>query len=223
MKNGFGRKVALAVLPAAATWLIKCWFATCRIRVHGKEHLAEAEKRGTPIIGTCWHYSVLGIFIFYKEYPLVLMVSSSKDGDFLTRIAERLGFSVVRGSSNRKGAKAAIELIRELRKGKNAGLVADGSQGPARIAQSGTLLLAAKTSGTVLPMLLSANKYYAFNTWDRLIFPKPFAQIDLFYGDPLIIPAGLKVSESEEYRLILEKKLNNLYKQAWQLHGRDCH
>lgn len=223
MMRQVGRRIALFFIPLLSSWLIRLWFSTCRITIHNGTYREQAERRGKPIIGTCWHYAIIGIFSFYREMPLVLMISSSKDGDFLTRMAELLNFSVVRGSSNRKGAVAAKELIRELRKGKSAGLVADGSQGPARIAQGGALLLAAKTDATILPMLWSASSYFALNTWDKLIIPKPFARIDLFYGKPVILPETFTMAGSEEYRKDLEMNLNSIYEDAWLLHGKKFH
>ena len=151
------------------------------------------------------------------------MVSPSNDGDYLARLIERLGFSAVRGSSNRRGAKAAIELIRLLRSGKNCGIVADGSQGPARKAQAGPLLLAGKSGGVVLPMAYSASKYITFKTWDRLILPKPFSTIDVFYGKPFTIPEDVKAGNLEEYQPKLQNSLNALYSEAWRMQGREEH
>ena len=84
-------------------------------------------------------------------------------------------------------------------------------------------MLAAKTGGTILPMMWSASSYFAFNTWDRLIVPKPFATIHLFYGDPILIPKDIKISDSETYRQQLEDNLNSIYSEAWQLHGKESH
>jgi lysophospholipid acyltransferase (LPLAT)-like uncharacterized protein len=151
------------------------------------------------------------------------MVSASSDGDYLARLIEKLGFSAVRGSSNRRGAKAAIELIRELRSGKHCGLVADGSQGPARVAQEGPLFLAGKTGGLILPMAYSASRYITFKTWDRLILPKPFSAIDVFYGKPFTVPKGLKAVDLGSYLPKLEKSLNALYQEAWSMHGKKEH
>jgi hypothetical protein len=218
-----GRKAALLIVPCLGSWVIRLWFGTCRIRVHHMERLRELESLGRPIIATCWHYCALGIFAFYREYPSVVMVSASNDGEFLARTVERVGFSVVRGSSNRKGARAAKELIRELRKGKNGGLVADGSQGPPRIAQSGTIFVAARAGGSVLPMLYSASRYFRFNTWDKLILPKPFSTIDLFFGEPMPVPEDVKADDLEEYRSELEKRLNLLYQEVWGVYGKTEH
>ena len=223
MKSGPGRRFALMVAPLLGAKLYRMWFATCRVRSHGIERRYAAENLGKPLIGICWHYCVLSIFAIFRNYPITLMVSASDDGDLLARLVERLGFPAVRGSSNRQGVRAAKEMIRILRQGNYAGLVADGSQGPARIAQAGSPLLAAKSGGTIVPMIYSASKYFAFKTWDRLILPKPFSTIDVFYGEPITVPEGMRVSDLGQYRLELERSLNEIYHQAWQLYGKTGH
>ncbi len=223
MKNGLGRRLALFLIPSLGALLYRMWFATCTIRTHGIEQRYAAENRGKPLIGTCWHYCVLSIFAIFRDYPITFLVSASSDGEFLSRLVERLGFPVVRGSSNRGGARAAKELIRELRNGNSTGLVADGSQGPARIVQAGSLLLAAKSGGAIVPMVYSASKYFSFKTWDKLILPKPFSTIDVFYGEPVILPEGMRVSDLGEYRLEVERRLNEIYEKAWQLHDKNEH
>ncbi|HKJ63804.1 MAG TPA: lysophospholipid acyltransferase family protein [Desulfopila sp.] len=217
------RRTSLFVIPLLAAWLVRSWFVTCRIHEHDVEHLQRLRASGTPFIGTAWHYCVLGIFTICRKLSGILMISASADGDYLAGMAERLGYSVVRGSSNRKGAAAAKELIRELRRGKNSGLVADGSQGPARIAQLGPLWLAARAGVTILPFVYSASSYYTFNTWDRLILPKPFSRMDVFYGQPMTVPADVKMADMEEFRQKLEDALNTLYDRAWEFQGKEHH
>ncbi len=217
------RRIGLFVIPLLAAWLVRAWFATCRIREHDAQHLQRLQATSTPFIGTAWHYCVLGIFTICRKLSGILMISASEDGDYLAGMAERLGYSVVRGSSNRKGAAAAKELIRELRRGKNSGLVADGSQGPAQIAQLGPLWLAARTGVTILPFVYSASSYFTFNTWDRLILPKPFSRMDVFYGEPMTVPADAKMADMEEFRQTLEDALNTLYVRAWEFQGKEHH
>ncbi|MBM9605833.1 lysophospholipid acyltransferase family protein [Desulfopila inferna] len=218
-----GRKAALLVVPVVGSWFFRLWYSTCRKRFHNREKLRDLLDGGKPIVGTCWHYCALGIFALAKEFPAVLMISASKDGEVLAKMTEHLGFSAVRGSSNRKGVRAAKELIREMRKGKNSGIVADGSQGPARIAQSGAIYIAARSGGTVLPMLYSVSRYFTFNSWDRLILPKPFSTINIFFGNPLPVPENVKADDLEDYRVRLENSLNELYEHAWQVYGKTEH
>ncbi len=223
MIRSVGRRLSLLIIPLIIAWMIRIWFATCRKRTHGFENRREAEKQGAPFIGTCWHFCVIGIFAFYKKESFVVMVSSSNDGDYLSRMVRLLGLSVARGSRNRRGAQAAKELLKHLGRGNNVGLVADGSQGPPRVVQPGAIFLASKTGGAILPMVWSSSSYIAFNSWDRLILPRPFSRMELFYGEPLWVPKGIKSAELEEYRLTLENKMNELYENAWQIQGKNRH
>ncbi len=223
MKTGLWRRVTLFIVPLLGAWFIRLWFGTCRINEHDIELRRRVEQSPKPVVGASWHYCVLGAFAICRNMPLVFMISASNDGDLLARTAERLGFSTVRGSRNSKGASAAKELIRALRQGRNGALIADGSQGPARKAQSGPILLAARSGGVVLPMLYSASRYYRFNTWDGLILPKLFSRIDVFYGEPIVVPEDVKACSLEEYRIQLETGLNDLYVQAWEMQGKQNH
>ena len=223
MNDGFWYKVSLKVIPFVFVWLTRIWFSTCRLTVHGQEHMDQIKTGGTPAIASFWHYGVLYILYFFRKESGVAMVSASRDGEYISRIVERLGNETVRGSRKKGGMQAIIKLIRAVRAGKNAILVADGSQGPARIAQAGSLMLAAKTGVPVLPMAWSCNRYKRFGSWDGTAVPLPFSRIDFFYGEPLLVPAEIKDDQLEEYRLELEKRLNVLYTKAWALQGKMEH
>jgi hypothetical protein len=101
--------------------------------------------------------------------------------------------------------------------------VADGSQGPPKIVQAGSILLAARTGAPIIPMVFAASRYYTINSWDRTIIPKPFSRIDFYYGKPLFVTANLRPEDLESYRLQLEERLNELYKKAWTRYGKIVH
>ncbi len=221
--NRFLHKISLAVLPRISAWLIKIVFITCRINIHGQQERNKVGTRKIPAIGTCWHYGIVGIFYVLRNESSVMLVSASKDGDYIAKLSEYSGFSTVRGSRNKGGVQALKELLKKIRQGKNLGIVADGSQGPPRVVQAGSILLASKTGAPILPMLWSASRYFAINSWDRTIIPKLFSQIDFFYGEPLLVPKKLDSAGIEKYRLKLEGRLNSLYEEAWGRHGKKEH
>lgn len=223
MKNGWKKRLALAVFPPLLSVVLRLLFLSYRLREHGKEHVEKMQQEGMPVVCTMWHYSVVTIIHGVGLFPFSLMISSSNDGDILAATLQRFGFSVVRGSTHSRGAAAARELIREMRKGQSAGIIADGSQGPAMVAQAGPLLLAAKTGRVVFPVLLSASSYFAFHSWDRMIIPKPFAKVDVVYGAPIYLPEGLKAHDLEAYRVELERHMTERYHYAWGLHGKEGH
>ncbi len=158
-----------------------------------------------------------------RHYSGTAMVSASRDGEYIARLAEEFGFDTVRGSRNNKGVEGLKAMLRAVRNGSNAAIVADGSQGPPRIVQAGSILLASRTGAPILPMVYAASSYFTIHSWDRTIVPKPFSRIDYYYGEPLFVPAKLQPEELEEYRLSLEKRLNTLYDHAWGKYAKAGH
>lgn len=216
-------KIGITVVPRLAYWLIRAWFCTCRETVHNKQCFDDLMARKVPLILSFWHYSLVFVFYRQKNDYATVMVSASKDGDYIAKLATCFGMDSVRGSSNKQGLRALKSLIQKVKEGSPAGIVADGSQGPALQVQAGAILLASKTGSPVLPVVWSANRYIAFNSWDRLALPKPFAKVDYFYGEPLSVPAKISSEELEKYRAELENRLLDLYSKAWKAYGKERH
>ncbi len=56
-----------------------------------------------------------------------------------------------------------------------------------------------------------------------MVVPQLFSRIDYYYGKPIFVPADLKADGIEEYRLLLEQRLNVLYAEAWQQYNKVEH
>ncbi len=215
--------LSLSVAPPLVSGLMRLWFATCRVRVHGQENIDAMVREHRAGIAAFWHYSFLYLFYHLRPYPAAVMVSASRDGEYIARLAERFGHRPVRGSSNRRGVAALREIIELLRQGRNAGIVADGSQGPARKAQAGCILMAAKSGKPIIPMVWAASRFIAFHSWDRTVVPLPFSTIAIHHGDPLVVPPEPTPTQIEAYRMELEHRLNLLYDVAWSEVNRGRH
>lgn len=218
----FLRSLSLAVVPPLYVGLTKLWFSTFRITIRDEQYIYDAQKQGAVIV-PFWHYSILYLFHHVRKYRGVALVSASRDGDYIARIAELQKFETVRGSSNRQGMQALKKLLRAMKAGKHVGIVADGSQGPARRFQPGAIYLGSRTGAPLLPIVWSAKRYIAFGSWDSTVLPAPFTRIIVRYGKPVNIPEGLDSKGIEQYRLQLENTMNDLYRQVWQEFGVDCH
>lgn len=225
MKSDKLYRLTVRLAPLLAAWLLRFWFATCRVREHGADKRKQAHATGKAIIATFWHYSLFYVFYHFRNDSAAVLVSASQDGEYIARLAHRFNFATIRGSRNRRGMRALKELIAWLKNGGNVGMVADGSQGPAQVAQAGSIMLASRTGSPILPLVWSASQYIAFKSWDRLALPMPFSTIDFYYGDPLVVPSRLRPGSAafETYRLGLETSLNNLYHLAWSRCGREVH
>lgn len=223
MKEGFWYRCALRLVPVIYFWISVLLFSTCRVRVHGQKYWDRIEESAEPVVASVWHYTLFYVLYFMRKKGVVAMVSASRDGEFVNRIVRGMGYETVRGSRKKGGVQAIKSMIREVRSGKNAAIVADGSQGPARIVQAGCIVLASRAKVPILPMLWSCSRYKRFGSWDGTALPLPFSRIDYFFGEPLDVPAKLKSDGIEEYRLLLEQRLNMLYAEAWAIHGKKEH
>jgi lysophospholipid acyltransferase (LPLAT)-like uncharacterized protein len=172
---------------------------------------SEEALKGSHIVAF-WHGRIFYMpFHFRSEAKnICILVSPSGDGAIIDGILRLFGFSTVRGSSFQHGRRALIALARLVRKGMNGSMIVDGSRGPARIAQPGSVYLAKLTGATIVTVAFGAKNKREINSWDRTIFPLPFSRANLVFGKPLKIPQKLSDSELEEKRAELEAELNRI-------------
>jgi len=160
-----------------------------------------------------WHNNlVIGSLCFLDIGKTAVLASPSKDGELISVSLEKMGFEVVRGSSDKESVKSLIKLIGLVRKGYNAGTPVDGPKGPIYKVKAGMLYIAQKSGKQLLPVGGAFEKAWIFEkAWDKFKFPKPFTRMICLVGDPIDIPKG---ADLEEYALILEKELNRLDREA---------
>ena len=216
-------KLTLVLAPIVFRMLTSLLFATCRITVEGEERRDRFRQSGLPFIAAFWHYSIIYIIALSAGHPWVCMVSASKDGEYISSILEKLGYKTVRGSTGGGGVRALKGMVKAMQEGRSAAIVADGSQGPARKAQPGAILLASKTGAPIMPVVWSADRYLIFKSWDRTVLPKPFSRMHLIYGEPMTVPEGISSEQLEQYRRKLETRMNDLYEQCWKRYGKSLH
>lgn len=227
MKDFF-YKIALKYGPYLYMGLSRMLFASCRVTEYGRHHF-DACLENPPFIAVSWHYGVVySIHSIYnvrrfQGQPWVMMLSASRDAEYFAGVLRRMKLEVVRGSKGKSGLAAVKNMVARVKQGCNAGIIVDGSTGPARKVQAGVIFLASKAGVPILPVGWAADRYIAFNSWDRTVLPKPFARIDKWYGEPLAVPKKLSSKSLEEYRLELENRLNDLYDKSWQQFGKKEH
>lgn len=223
MRSDTVNSLLLRVVPKLLSWMMRLWLGTCRVKVHNDEPVKAVERGELTLIGSFWHYSLVFVIYYLRKFPATVMVSASKDGEYIARLAGEFGFNSVRGSKNRRGVEALKGMVRAVQQGDNSAIVADGSQGPARVAQSGALMVAAKSGKPIVPITWSASNYFTIKSWDKTAVPKPFSSVDIYFGTPIYVPSKVNSEILEEYRCRLENELNLLYRKAWALHGLDSH
>jgi lysophospholipid acyltransferase (LPLAT)-like uncharacterized protein len=144
----------MKAISLLASLFIRALHATLRIRHVNVEHI-----RDTPqYILAFWHAHLLLMLHSRYRRPISVMISQSKDGEYIARVFDWYGVDSARGSSTRGGSAALRELIRAARAGKNIVFTPDGPKGPARIAQPGVIAAAQATGLPVIPVAFAAKK-----------------------------------------------------------------
>ena len=110
-----------------------------------------------------------------------------------------------------------LAIIKKAREWKALAITPDGPKGPVFHAQPGIIFLGQKTGYPIIPLSLAYSNYWTLPSWDKFRVPKPFSYAVVNYGKPITIPRRLEKSEVEEYRLLLEKTLNDMMVEAERL------
>jgi lysophospholipid acyltransferase (LPLAT)-like uncharacterized protein len=189
---------------------MRALMSTCReIRVEGKEREEKAltESGGKAVYAT-WHQRMSYHARHFARRDVTLLISQSRDGEYGARVARWLGFRSVRGSSTRGGAAALRQLIKGVRAHAFAGVFADGPRGPARVAKMGALVMARASASPLIPVAWGADRCWILHTWDRYLIPKPFARVVVYYAEPIRVPPSAKKETLEDFRRLLEGRLN---------------
>jgi lysophospholipid acyltransferase (LPLAT)-like uncharacterized protein len=201
------RKAAL--IAATATPLIRALAATWRWRIDGFSHYESIVASGRQPIFAFWHGRILPATLFWKNRGIVVITSQNFDGEWIAGIIQRFGYGTARGSTSRGGARALVQLRRELADGRPAAFTIDGPRGPARVAQPGAVFLAGATGHPILPFHIEADRFWTMNSWDRTQVPKPFSRVVVAIGEPIQVP-DTEEATIEAKRLELERSLASL-------------
>ncbi|MBI3580623.1 MAG: lysophospholipid acyltransferase family protein [Nitrospinae bacterium] len=172
---------------------------------------SEEALKGSHILAF-WHSRIFYMPFLFRSGAkrMCALVSPSGDGAIIAGILGLFGFHTVRGSTFQHGRRSLISLARLVRKGMNGAMIVDGSRGPARVAQPGSVYLAKLTGATIVTVAFGAKTKREINSWDRTVFPLPFSRVNVVFGKPLEIPQKFSDSELEEKRAELEAELNRI-------------
>ncbi|MDX1764789.1 MAG: lysophospholipid acyltransferase family protein [bacterium] len=199
-----------ALIPPIASLVIKVIGWTLRLEIAGGEHLQPFKDRKLPVLFAFWHNRLLYTCYYLRKEGLTMMISQSRDGELIARVARYFGIDATRGSSSRQGLRAVAQLARVMAEGRNGGITPDGPRGPLYRLQMGVLLAARKAQVPVLPVSINFSRMKVFRSWDRFRFPYPFSRAVLVYGPPFPVPADAQGEKMEQLRGALEARLKEV-------------
>ncbi len=143
-------------------------------------------RNGGVVLLCTWHqqfFSAIRPFKNYRTFTPSIMISQSRDGEIVAKMALRNGWNPVRGSSSEGGMEALKKMITNLEEKKLACHIVDGPRGPSGIVKAGVIRLASAADAVIVPFSVSAEKAWYFNSWDKFLLPKPFSNVFLRFGE----------------------------------------
>jgi lysophospholipid acyltransferase (LPLAT)-like uncharacterized protein len=162
--------------------LILFYSWTLRLKIENDKDWMDYRRNGGAVLLCTWHqqfFSAILPFKNYKTFNPNIMISQSRDGEIVAKIALRSGWNPVRGSSSKGGMGALKKMIINLKEKKLAAHIVDGPKGPAGIVKPGVIRLAHAANAAIVPFSVSAEKAWYFNSWDKFLLPKPFSKVFL--------------------------------------------
>ncbi len=208
-------RLTAALVPPLAVRLMRLLRRSLRVRHVGREHPESCWARGEPIIAACWHGQLLMMPFVYPGRPTAILISQHRDGEYLARIAARLGFQVVRGSATRGGPWAFRALLGSLREGRNVAITPDGPRGPRWQVKLGVVELARVSGKPILPVAFAAARARVYRrSWDGFFVPLPGCRATYVWGSPLRVPLNTDREGLVKLRRLLAERLDALTAEA---------
>jgi lysophospholipid acyltransferase (LPLAT)-like uncharacterized protein len=204
------KRIEAAAIAAVGMPLVEALGATWHWTVRGAEHVDQVKRDGRQPIYALWHGRILPGTLYLRDRDIVVMTSENFDGEWVARLIRRFGFDTARGSTSHGGARALVQLRREMRRGRPAAFTVDGPRGPARVVQPGAVWLASVTGNPIIPFHVEAAASWTVRSWDRHQVPKPGSALGVAIGAPIDVPAAASSGEVERARQLVEASLTQL-------------
>jgi lysophospholipid acyltransferase (LPLAT)-like uncharacterized protein len=207
------REWKLSLIARFGTAVIRALASTWRYRLTNEEACRGLRARRQPFIFAFWHGHMLPLLWVHRGERVAVVISSHRDGEIIARIAERLGYRTIRGSSSRGAARALLGIVRELEAGAEVAVTPDGPRGPARKFAGGALVAAQRVGVPIVGVGVSASRAWRLKSWDRFMIPKPFSRVNVVYTPPTSVGGG-SAREAEAEAPRFETLLGDAISQA---------
>jgi lysophospholipid acyltransferase (LPLAT)-like uncharacterized protein len=191
-------------------WLTRL---SSRIDVIGSEYPDSVRQTGDGFIYAFWHNRQIILPLVRSDEPIHCLISDSRDGEYVARIARWFGKKSIRGSTTRGGFEAMKSMMQLLRKGGIVAITPDGPVGPPFKVKQGVIQMAQSLGCPIIPIAFDASRKKIFASWDGFYLPYPFSRITVVFGEPFFVD---KEESIEDACQRLEQALNGAVQAAAQ-------
>ena len=190
--------------------LLKFIYGSNNIMVEGRKNYQTILNSNNSVIFSVWHGQLLSIVYDLRDEPINAVAGTHSDADYISSIASRWGWNMIRGSSKERGNIAYKKMIKILNnKGSSVFITPDGPTGPRRVPKLGIIRAAQTTGAAIIPVSVHSTKRWGFTNWDTFYLEKPFGKIYIKYGNPIYFK---KLKDTLACSKILIKEMKNIEK-----------
>jgi lysophospholipid acyltransferase (LPLAT)-like uncharacterized protein len=179
--------------------LVRLWHRTMRVRIEYADPSVCPFETDKGNLYCFWHEALIPGASIFANANINVLVSESRDGEYIARVIEKLGFQTVRGSTSRGGTKALRELLRTVAD-HNLAITPDGPRGPRHKFQPGAVFLGSRTQTRLVPIGFAFGRAWRAKSWDQTIFPKLFTRAVAYFGPPITVPSKARQDTLSEYQ-----------------------
>lgn len=190
-------------------WLVRRLVSTCPFHFRYADPSVNPEvarRTGQRYIYAFFHEVMLFPAYYWNWPEMHILISDHRDGELITQLVRRLGFSVVRGSSTRGGARALREMTQRIDRG-NLCVTPDGPRGPRRHVHPGLVYLSSRTGLPIAGAGMAFKRPWRARSWDRFAVPRPFQPAACVAPMPLSVPPDADRDTLEICRLEVERRM----------------
>jgi len=207
---------AIGTTGAALVWNLG---RTLKYHFRYKEPAVDPEvarKTGQRYIYAFFHEVTLFPAYYWNWPEMHILISEHRDGELITQVVKRLGFSVVRGSTTRGGVRALREMSLRIDQG-HLCVTPDGPRGPRRSVHQGVAYLASRTGLPIVGAGMAFKKPWRAKSWDRFCVPRPFTPAACVVPAAVTVPTDADRDTIEACRVEVEQRMQAamLEAEAW--------
>ncbi|MDP6963003.1 MAG: lysophospholipid acyltransferase family protein [Planctomycetota bacterium] len=171
------------------------------------------------VIISFWHQTIPTALGSHRNKNICVLVSLNRDGEMISRVAKRMGYSTIRGSSSSRGRDGFKEITETVSRNVPIAFTPDGPRGPFHSIAPGVLWASAVTGRTIYTFGVAADRKWEANSWDKMFMAKPFSRVVIRYDSRMGVVQRSEM-KSKEARLAkaeeLQQIMNDCEQEAYQ-------
>tara|TARA_A100001011_G_scaffold79600_1_gene82411 strand:- start:35468 stop:36097 length:630 start_codon:yes stop_codon:yes gene_type:complete len=192
-------------------FILKFIFWSNKKEIFGLDNLIKIKSEKRPVMICSWHGRLLFPVFNLNKLNFYALAGLHKDAEIISRICEKLGWKMIRGSSSKGGYKAYKGILNKLSSNSKIYITPDGPKGPIHIIKDGIVEASIKKEALILPISGISSKNWKIKNWDLFLIPKPFGKILNIYGD---IIDTKTIKNSQDLKIKITQELNKIEKKT---------